>query len=306
MANHEDTVESLSRRNVLKGIGGASAGLVAAGTTASPAAAGKGGDCDPDGDPARIDTSDHYDTTWYGSVYLTDGYTEDGYDQAGGDLPDDPDELLVHVHGFQNDEECGIARIETASSTYDDAEYDHLVTGLTWDSSYAWWNAKEIAEKNGDKLANFLTDYAEENPDTVIRVQAHSLGARVLAETLLVLDKDDAEEVVSSAIFMGGAVNDESVSLGGKYGEAIENVAHHAENFWMEDDDILDWAYGAYEWSDAVGNAGCEGEQPANYTDHEMTRNMGHSDYYKDEEILGQVAETFETPDRYEDDEDDE
>jgi len=304
MVSDEETVESIDRRHVLKGIGGASAGLVTAGAMSSPAAAGKGGDCDPDGDPARIDTSDHYDTTWYGSVYLTDGHAEDGYDEVGGDLPDEPDELVVHVHGWQNDEECGIARIQTASSTYDDAEYDHPVTGLTWDSSYAWWNAKEIAEKNADKLANFLTDYAEENSDTVIRVQSHSLGARVLAETLLVLDENDEDEVVSSAIFMGGAVNDESVSLDGKCGEAIENVTHHAENFWMEDDDVLEWAYETYEWSSAVGNAGCEGEQPANYTDHEITKDIGHSDYYKDEEILGQVTETFETPERYEGEDD--
>jgi len=304
MVSDEETVESIDRRHVLKGIGGASAGLVTAGAMSSPAAAGKDGDCDPDGDPARIDTSDHYDTTWYGSVYLTDGHAEDGYDEVGGDLPDEPDELVVHVHGWQNDEECGIASIQTASSTYDDAEYDHPVTGLTWDSSYAWWNAKEIAEKNADKLANFLTDYAEKNSDTVIRVQSHSLGARVLAETLLVLDENDEDEVVSSAIFMGGAVNDESVSLDGKYGEAIENVTHHAENFWMEDDDVLEWAYETYEWSSAVGNAGCEGEQPANYTDHEITKDIGHSDYYKDEEILGQVTETFETPERYEGEDD--
>lgn len=113
MTDYEETVESISRRSVLQGIGGASAGLVAVGATTSPAAAGKGGDCDPDGDPARIDTSDHYDTTWYGSVSLTDGHSEDGYDEAGGDLPAEPDELLVHVHGFENDEECGIDRIET-------------------------------------------------------------------------------------------------------------------------------------------------------------------------------------------------
>lgn len=305
MARNSDKVESVNRRRVLKGVAGASTGLVTAGVMASPAAAGgKGGDCDPDGDIARADTSAHYDTTWYGSVYRTDGNSEDNYDTDNGDLPEDPDELVVHVHGWQNSEDCGAGGIETTAATYDEAEYDHEITGLTWGSDYAWWNAKEIAEKNGPKLANFLTDYAEDNPETVIRVQAHSLGARLLAETLLELDDQGEDEVVTSAIFLAGAVDDQSVAVDGAYGDAIENVTHHTENFWKEDDDVLDWAYETYEFSSAIGNAGCEGESPDNYTDHEVDTDVGHREYYENTDIAETVIDTFETPERYEDDDD--
>ena len=54
----------------------------------------------------RVTTRGHYDITWYGSVYLTDGHTEWDYDTAG-DIPGldsaAPDELLVHVHGWMNE-----------------------------------------------------------------------------------------------------------------------------------------------------------------------------------------------------------
>jgi len=294
MTGQQQGGDAYCRRDVLRGIGATTAGLATATVATGPAAAGKGDDCDPDGDPPRIDTSDHFDTTWYGSVYLTDGNTEENYDTAGGEIPSEPDEVVVHVHGWRNDEDCGIDRIESTGETYDAVEYEEPVTGLTWDSAYAWWNAKEIAERNAPKLAAFLTDYAEENSETAIRVQAHSLGARVLAETLLELHESGADDVVDSAIFMAGAIDNQSVAIDGTYGEAIERSAGHVENFWMPDDDVLDWAYSTFELSKAIGNDGCEGDPPDNYTDHEVTKDIGHSDYYEDEDVIEQVVGTFD------------
>ncbi len=297
MTDSDEIVESTNRRRVLKGIAGAGAGLAVTGGMTGTALAGKGDDCDPDGDIGRLDTSDHIDTTWYGSVYHEDEYDDDEYELVGADLPEEPDELLVHVHGWQNDRDCGIDAIETTAETYEDVEYEGTVTGLTWDSEYAWWNAKEIAEKNALKLAAFLREFAEDNPDTEIRLQGHSLGARVLAETVLELHESDDEddELVTSVVFLAGAIDDDSVSLDGEYGEAIESVVDHAENFWMEDDSVLNWAYETYEWTSAIGNAGSDGEAPDNYTDHEITRDIGHSDHYQDEQVLEDVSETFET-----------
>jgi hypothetical protein len=294
MAGDNSTAGTPSRRGVLKGIAGAGTGLATLGAASNPVAAGdKGGDCDPSGNPARVDTSDHFDTTWYGDVYRTDGNTATNYDLAGTEMPTGPAELVVHVHGWRNGESCGIAGIEATGGAYDAIGYGQPVTGLTWDSSYAWWNSKEIAEKNAPKLANFLTEYKAANPDTTIRVQAHSLGARVLAETLLELDDAGEDDVVRSAIFMAGAIDNESVAVDGTYGDAISNVTAHTENFWMPDDSVLEWAYETYEWSSAIGNEGCDGTPPANYTDREVTKDIGHSDYYDDTDIIGQVESTF-------------
>jgi len=290
----ERSTETHSRRSVLKTAAGVGAGLATAEAATNPAAAGKGGDCDPDGEPPRIDTSDHFDTTWYGSVYLTDGNTTTNYDRVGGDLPGDPDELVVHLHGWRNGEDCGIDGIESTGGAYGDVGYGHPVTGLTWDSAYAWWNAKEIAARNAPKLAAFLTDFKNDNPGTKIRLQAHSLGARVLAETVLALEADEETDVVTTAVFMAGAIDDESVAVDGKYGEALAAATGHVENFWKPDDSVLNWAYGAFEGSQAIGNDGCDGASPENYTDHEVTKDIGHSDYYDDRDIIGQVVESYE------------
>lgn len=251
--------------------------------------------CTPTGDLPWIDTSDHFDTTLTGSVYRVAGATETNYDVAGPPLPDDPDELLVHVHGWRNGRTCGIARIETASETYHEAGYDHSVTGLTWDAGYAWWNAKEIATRNGPKLATFLTDYARDNPETSIRLQAHSLGARVVAEALEALRVAEVTDVVSSVVLLGPAIPAESVATDGQYGPAIETSADHVETFWMEDDAVLGWLYGLFEPGVALGATGCQGQQPANYTDHEVYSDVDHGEYYSDVAVIERVLETFAT-----------
>lgn len=295
MSRGKDQIESPSRRSVLKSVAGVGTGLATFGSATSPVAAGdKGDDCNPQGDPARVDTSDHFDTTWYGEVYRTEGNSETNYDLAGAEMPTAPEELVVHIHGWRNDEACGTAGIEATGGAYDANGFTPPVTGLTWDSAYAWWNAKEIASKNAPKLAHFLTEYKSSNPETTVRVQAHSLGVRLLAETLLALHNSGETDVVTSAIFMAGAIDDESVAVSGRYGQAIAEVTTHTENFWMSDDSVLEWAYETYEWSSAVGNEGCDGPSPDNYTDREVLKDIGHSDYYDDEQIIGRVASTFQ------------
>lgn len=289
--------DTKTRRDVLRGIASGSAGLAVAGGATGTVAAGSGDDCELSDDIARIDTSDHLDTTWYGSVYHDDEHETDGYEEVGDDLSDKPEELLVHVHGWRQGETCGAARIEATAETYEAVECENPVTGLTWGSDYSWWNAKEIAEKNAPKLAAFLRDVAEDNPETTIRLQAFSLGARVVAETLLELHKSDDEddnELVTSVVFLAGAIDNDSVAVDGEYGEALENAVGHVENYWMEDDTALNWGYQTLEFSAALGNDGCEGEPPASYTDHEITKDLDHGDHYEDEDIIEDVVETFD------------
>lgn len=280
-----ERVATPTRRDVLKGAGG----IAAVGATTGTASAGDKGDCDGyDPSTAHVHTADHFDTTWFGSVYRTDGNDATNYDVEGTGFPWGANELVVHLHGWQNDYGCGLARIGEAQSAYGQLGYDG-VTGLAWDSDYSWGNAKEIAEKNAPKLANFLYVHDYFYPGSEIRLQGHSLGARVLAETLLQLDEWNLTDVVTSATFLAGAVVDEEVSTSGKYGGAIERTVEHAENYWDDDDSVLNWAFGAYEWSSAIGNNGCDGTPPSNYTDHEVTGHVdGHySEYYLNADFLG-------------------
>lgn len=285
-----DSGGDVNRRKILKSAAGAGAGLAALSGVTGSAAAGDKGDCDDfDYSTPHVDTADHFDTTWYGSVYLTDGNSSTNYDIEGSGFPWGADELVVHLHGWKNNYECGIARVEDAQDAYAPLGYSPSVTGLAWDSDYSWGNAKEIAARNGPKLAYFLYVYDYYYPDTTIRLQGHSQGAQVLAETLLQLDEWGLTDVVTSAVFLAGAVVDEEVSMSGKYGPAIERTVDHAENYWDADDTVLNWAFSTYEWSWAIGNNGCNGTAPSNYTDHEVTGHVdGHySQYWVTPDFIG-------------------
>lgn len=273
-------------------MGTTGAAAVGASAATGPAAAGKSDDCDPEYSTPVVYTADHIDTNWYGDEYITSGNTTRNYERAGPPFPDSPDEILVHIHGWRNNAECGFRRAEQASKAYAVEGYDGFVTGLVWDSAYAYWNAKDIAEMTAPKLASFLADYKDDHPDTTIRVQSHSMGALVAAETMHELDKMGRYDVVTTLVFYAGAINNESVAVDGRYGPSLERVVQHVENFVLQEDAVLDWAYTAYEFSKAIGNDGCDGTPPANYTDHTVDLD-DHSDAYKPR--VGLAAETMAT-----------
>ncbi|WP_255167442.1 DUF726 domain-containing protein [Natrononativus amylolyticus] len=289
---------SVSRRTLLRSVGAASVGVGGIALTTSGARAGKGDDCEnPDHDFPRVSTRGHFDTTWYGSVTLTDGNDETNFEYAGGGIPGvhtaAEDELLVFVHGWNNNDEGALCTFGDAAPTFVAEGYDQPVVGYTWDSDFGWYNATEIAERNGAKLAHFAYAYGLENPDVSLRFVAHSLGARVVLMALRNLAHWDRLEDVDSVSILGGAADDDSVSMEGTYGSDIAAAAGRVDNFWMEDDEVLNWAYGAAEWGNAIGNAGCDGTPPWNYTDHNVAYVPGHSDYYRSNGCIHEVVATF-------------
>lgn len=295
-----DAENAYDRRTVLKGMGAAGATATGVGAVGQPATSIPydelyDHECDPDHTPPVIDTADHLESGWWGTVNTTSGNTERNYDISGGSIPTDTDELVVHVHGWYADRDCGIRDVIAARYGYSDASFDGAVTGLVWDSEHTWGAAKDMAEIQGTKLANFLTDYKADHPDVTLRLQGHSLGARVACETVLELDAQNECDALTSLILLAGAVNNDDVSTTGKYGDAIERAVEYAENFWMdENDDILDYVYRPRELSLAIGNDGCDGSGPSNYTDHEVSLD-GHASYYRaNVGIVDEIIANFE------------
>lgn len=274
------------RRQFLRGAGVAASGLVAT-AAASTAAA--------DATFPRVSTRGHYDVTWYGSPYRKDEYTKWEYDTVGtvpGLDADASDELLVHVHGWRNEDDEAVAGFRNAREAYRANGYEQPVVGFTWDSDssvFGWWDSTEIAEANGLKLAQFVFDYRNENPDTTVRLVCHSLGARVLLRAVEVLDASEVRDYVDSITLLGGAADNDAVSTGGAYGPSIERAVGQADNFWKDEDDVLNWAYTTAEFDSAVGEEGCEGTQPANYEDHNVDDVPDHFSY--DEPGEGCIAD---------------
>ncbi|WP_257300007.1 DUF726 domain-containing protein [Haloarchaeobius sp. FL176] len=245
----------------------------------------------------RVTTRGHYDITWYGSVYLADGHTEWDYDTVG-DIPGldsvAPDELLVHVHGWMNEPDSAIEGFQTAESSYRDNGYDGAVIGFSWDSDssvFGWWDSTEIAEENGKKLANFVDDYRQANPDTTIRLVCHSLGARVTLRCIELLNANGITDAVQSVSLLGGAADNDAVSTGGRYGPDLADAVGQVDNYWKDGDDVLNWAYTTAEFDSAVGEEGCEGTQPGNYQDHNVDYVPDHfSYYYPDDGCVSEVV----------------
>ncbi|WP_235920789.1 alpha/beta hydrolase [Natronorubrum halalkaliphilum] len=182
----------------------------------------------------RVTTRGHFETTWYGSVVLTDGNTPSTFEFEGDEIPgvhtDPVDELLVHAHSWNNDFEGGVCSVEETGTTFAAEGYDYPVVGYTWDADFGWYSATEITEQNGSKPASFVSEYAEANPSVAVRLCCHSLGARVVLSALESLAEWGRTGVGESTTLLGGAADAATVSMGGRYGSSIEAATGRLDN----------------------------------------------------------------------------
>lgn len=282
-----------SRRRFLRGVAATAAvGATGVGFTGVAAAA------DAPSDYPRVTTREHFND----DAELINGEGETSYQQAG-DFPESSDELTLMVHGWRNDDQDALNTAQETENALPDNDYDGDVAAYSWDSDkgdsldLGWADAKDIAERNGPKLANFITEW-NANVGTDVRLIAHSLGARVTVFAMKSLEERfDTSDAVVSATLLGGAVAEDAVSLDAgwfdaEYGSYIENSAEQFDNFHADDDPILEYIYETREWEDAVGEKGCEGPEPDNYTDFDVTDEIDdHGQYYQDGDgVIDQVV----------------
>ena len=292
--------DSVSRRRFLRTAGATAAvGAGAVGATNSAAAISKTeGSQDGPADFPRFSTRDNYSVTWYGSTQEEAEWWE--YEKWGdfnGYGIYDGDELVIHIHGWTNDDESAVDGAYTSDvALSQDGNYDQPVAGWSWDADKGtWWNATTIAEGNGPTLAYATYIFKQNNPGTPVRWISHSLGGRVAAEGLKQLDEWGYTDYVESATFLGAAVDNEDVAYGGEYYSGIANAAKKVDNFHKTDDSVLGWAYSTAELGAAVGQYGADGTPPANYTDHDVTNQVAdhYSHYYPSVGVMDQVVANF-------------
>lgn len=290
----------ITRRRLLSTTAAAGATLVGiSGSTTVGARSKKDGtEPAPEGYPT-VSTRGHFTD----DAELVEDESETSYQETGdweGFESDDDTELVVVVHGWTVSEGGGADVAYTCDLGLQENGYDEFVVGYSWDADrgdsvdFGWDDAKEIATQNGPKLASFVADRADEGQS--IRLVGHSLGARVVGAGLRALHENDRTDSVASAVFLGGAVDDETAATGERYGPAIDAVPDRFDNFHKDDDEVLDTVYEWREWDEAIGEDGIEGEAPATYTDHDVTDAVAsHNAYYQPEDgCLPQVVATFE------------
>lgn len=290
MNSEQGSGEQVSRRRFLRTAGATAAvgaGAVGATNSAAAISKGDGGLSGPDDFP-RYSTRGHFDITWYGSVdqnepwYVYDKWGDfSGYNQGN--------DLVIHAHGWLNDDQGAIDGSYTVDQALSqDGGYNEPVVGWSWDADLgtvplSWWASTTIAEDNGPKLAYATYQFKQNNPNVNVRYVSHSLGARVVASAIKQLDDWGFTDYVESVTFLGGAVDNDAVALGGAYGYPLQRVvADQVDNYYIENDAVLDYAYSIGEADAAVGTTGVEGTPPANYNDHNVSYRVPdhYSHYY--------------------------
>jgi hypothetical protein len=183
-----------------------------------------------------------------------------------------------------------------------DGGYNEPVVGWSWDADLgtvplSWWASTTIAEDNGPKLAYATYQFKQNNPGVDVRYVSHSLGARVVASAVKQLYDWGFRDYVESVTFLGGAVDNDAVALGGGYGYPLQDVVGQVDNYYITDDAVLDYAYSLGEADTAVGASGVEGTPPSNYNDHNVSyRVPDHFSHYylkQDGGVMDLVAGDF-------------
>jgi len=268
-----------SRRSFIKTTAAGAAVPFAVGTASA----------DPADEPYEgiVSTRDHYDITWYNDAYRKDEYSRTEYDTQGtipGLDGGSPEELIVFIHGWAHDEERAQTKFRQVTEALRQNGTESPVVGYSWDSdtdTLEWWPAVEIADLNADKFGTFVRDHRDASPDTTLRVIAHSLGAKTIAETVEFFMDREYDVSIDSIDLLGGAIGDDSVAMDGEYGEAIEYGCDNFRNYYKSDDETLGGQYELAMWNGAVGKYGIEGAAPENYTEIDVTYVNAHDDYPK-------------------------
>lgn len=225
-----------------------------------------------------VHTRDHFDSDGNRLEGTWEYETND--DIFGADADHD---MTIMVHGWNNDHGDAWDKTNNAHHELIGAGYDGTVLGYSWDSDKGGWgDAKEIAHKNGYKLANLCQDLKYYN-DCDVRIVTHSLGVQVALWALMVLNGwsgwEDYGWRLDSVHFLGAAQDNECVTQewDGERFEGIHQETVATFNYWNHDDNVLSWYYNTYEFDQALGESGAEdgNEVPHNYHDYEVTEQVG-------------------------------
>jgi pimeloyl-ACP methyl ester carboxylesterase len=215
---------------------------------------------------------------------LVSGHTKIDYDTSTNvpviDTVGRPTEIVIYVHGFQNDEQSAVENFNAVKESFRKNNYDIPVVGFSWDSDVGILNfndAKIIANMNGPKLANAIMDIKDESPSTKIKLIGHSLGSRVILQTLQTLHNDDWNYKIESVHLLGAAVDSDVVGLNQTYGEAIESVVTIFHNKHNYKDNTLKVYYFNFEGNQALGQIGAGNAilLPENYCEEDVTNEVG-------------------------------
>ncbi len=163
-------------------------------------------------------------------------------------------ELVIMIHGLQNDNAGAIAKVILAKNRLSKLDYDFPVVGFSYDSNttgaHLLKHAKRalsagqiIAKKNGRNLSMFIEDFKSASPKTKIRLMGHSLGSQVILSAVEYLSKKNQNNgIIESVYFFGASITDD-VPSSKKYRKLLDKVIRgKIVNYFSPTDEVLNWA----------------------------------------------------------------
>jgi alpha/beta hydrolase family protein DUF900 len=195
-------------------------------------------------------------------------------------------EIAIYIHGAWTDEQAANEQFNRTAMSLINNNYTIPLIGFSWDSNTlvnkeGWVIAKDIAEKNGPKLAQFVLDFKNKCRDTDIRIIAHSLGAQVVNSTLASLssnqqwDKKTGSNITSIHL-LGAAIDRSSVAANTTLGKAIDKLVSNFYNLRNSEDNMLEYVYSSVDQHDALGLLGISHSMPLpkNYYEREVNSEL--------------------------------
>jgi hypothetical protein len=191
-------------------------------------------------------------------------------------------ELAIYIHGAWTDEQAANEQFNRTAMSLISNNYTIPLIGFSWDSNTpinkdGWEIARNIAEKNGPKLAQFVLDFKNKCKDTDIRFIAHSLGAEVVNSTLASLSSNQRWDEksglnITSVHLLGAAIDRSSVAANTTFGKDIDKLVSDFYNLRNSEDNMLEYVYRSVEKRDALGLLGISHSMPLpkNYFEREV------------------------------------
>lgn len=193
-----------------------------------------------------------------------------------------PREIAIYMHGAWIDETSANEQFNRTAMSIMANNYTIPLIGFSWDSNTSfnkdgWEIAKSIAEKNGLKLAQFISDFKNKCKNADIRLIAHSLGAVLVNSTLISLSNNQVwnnnnnnDFNITSVHLLGAAIDRNATASNSTFGKDIEIVVDKFYNLRSSEDNMLEYVYRYVEKGDALGLLGIQHSLPVprNYIEY--------------------------------------
>ncbi len=186
-------------------------------------------------------------------------------------------ELVIMIHGLQNDNAGAVAKIILARNRLHKLGYSHPVIGFSYDSNttgahlithvkHAFAIGQIIAKKNGRNLGKFIEDFKITSPKTKIRLIGHSLGSRVILSTAEYLAKKKQNSGIIDSVYFFGASITEDIPSSKKYGKILQTIIDKKIiNYYAPTDEVLYWSDKANYVQGPLGLKGAIGKPISKY-----------------------------------------